>query len=51
MDVEITPEPTAEERAALLAALASSNGAGRARSPKWWDAGVREATELEAEDG
>jgi hypothetical protein len=50
VDVEITPEPTPEERAAVLAALAASNGAGGQVS-EWWDAGVREATELEADDG
>ena len=49
MDVEITPEPTAEERAAVLAALAAANGVGEEVS-EWWDAGVREAAGLEPED-
>lgn len=40
MDVEITPEPTPEEREALLAALAKTNG----KPPAWWLAGVEEAT-------
>lgn len=50
MDVEITPEPTPEERAAVLQALAASNGSNDEAS-EWWDAGVREAVEVEAEDG
>jgi hypothetical protein len=51
VDVEISPEPTPEERAAVLAALAASNGGGGPGPSEWWDAGIREAVELEAEDG
>ena len=50
MDVEISPEPTREERAAVLAALAAWDGAG-VEASEWWEAGVREAVETEAEDG
>ena len=44
MGVEITPEPTPEERAALLQALAALDGeAGEVSA--WWSAGIREAVE------
>ena len=50
MDVEITPEPTPDERAALLRALALVDS--RANAPgAWWQAGVREATEDEQDEG
>ena len=42
MDVEITPEPTPEEREALLRALAARKGEV---VPAWWLAGIREAVE------
>jgi hypothetical protein len=48
--VRITPEPTPEEREALLRALADidhSNGDGVSR---WWQAGIREALEDEPEE-
>jgi hypothetical protein len=48
MDVEITPEPTPEEREALLRALASLNGR-HDEPPAWWQAGAREAVEDESE--
>ena len=48
MDLEITPEPTPEEREALLPALASLNGK-HAEPTAWWLAGVREA--IEDDDG
>ena len=41
MDAEITPEPSPEEREALLAALASSDGE-RPEPSAWWLAGVRD---------
>jgi len=44
VEVEITPEPTPEEREALLRALAARNGQV---VPAWWVAGVREAVEQE----
>jgi hypothetical protein len=46
MDLEITPEPTPEEREALLQALAAVNGR-RDEPPAWWLAGVREAVDGE----
>jgi hypothetical protein len=39
---EITPEPTAEERAAILAALEQLQADERAPG-RWWEAGVRES--------
>jgi hypothetical protein len=48
--VEINPEPTPEEREALLAALARMNGPAREASP-WWEAGIRESVEEESEEG
>jgi hypothetical protein len=44
MRVAITPEPTPEEREALLRALAAQNGRPQ-RPSAWWEAGVREAVE------
>jgi hypothetical protein len=44
MGVEIRPEPTPEEREALLAALSSLDGKPSAASA-WWEAGIREAVE------
>ena len=52
MDVEISPEPTPEERPALLAALARLNGQVREGSGSaWWDAGIRQSVEDEPEEG
>ena len=45
MHVEITPEPTPEERDALLAALERVLGEERNGPGAWWEAGVREAVE------
>ena len=50
MGVEISPEPTPEEREALLAALAPMNGQVREASA-WWEAGIRESVEDEPEEG
>jgi hypothetical protein len=44
MDLEITPEPTPEEREVLLQVLASKNGQ-QDEPPAWWLAGVVEAAE------
>jgi hypothetical protein len=44
VEVEIRPEPSPEEREALLQALAVADGAGDEASP-WWEAGIREAVE------
>ena len=49
MDLEITPEPTAEEREALVRALASLNGKPAERTA-WWQAGAREAVQDDPED-
>jgi hypothetical protein len=46
--VEISPEPTPEEREALLAALSRLDGNPSAASA-WWEAGIREAVEEEPE--
>ena len=49
MSLEITPEPTPEERAAIVAALEQLR-AEEARGPgAWWEAGLRE--NLDEEDG
>jgi hypothetical protein len=50
VDVEISPEPTPEEREALLAALARLNG-GAGGASAWWEAGIRESVEDEPEEG
>ena len=50
MRVEITPEPTPEEREALLQAVAELDGRGNGGSA-WWEAGIREAVEDEPEGG
>jgi len=47
--VEISPEPTPEEREALLAALAQLGETREASA--WWEAGVRESVEEEAAEG
>jgi hypothetical protein len=47
MGVEIKPEPTPEEREAILRALAEFD---REEQPSpWWEAGVREAVDGDAE--
>jgi hypothetical protein len=43
MGVEIRPEPTREEREAILRALAEPARDGQPSA--WWEAGVREAVE------
>ena len=51
MDVEISPEPTPEEREALWAALARLNGEVReSLGSAWWEAGIRESVEEEPEE-
>jgi hypothetical protein len=42
VDAEIKPEPTPEEREAVLRALAAPEGRTDG-PPAWWSAGVREA--------
>lgn len=47
VNLEITPEPTPEERAAIVAAL-ERLGAGEECGPgAWWEAGLRESVEDE----
>jgi hypothetical protein len=48
MTVEITPEPTPEEREAILRALAALDG--REGGSAWWEAGIREAVEDDEPD-
>ena len=45
MEFEITPEPTPEERTAIVAALSRVLADGRDAPSPWWEAGVREAIE------
>jgi hypothetical protein len=47
MGVEIRPEPTPEEREAILRALAELGRDGRPGA--WWEAGIRESAEGAAE--
>jgi hypothetical protein len=49
MPFEISPEPTPEEREALVRTLAARNGV-QERSSRWWEAGVREAVEVDSEE-
>jgi hypothetical protein len=54
MEAEIRPEPTPEERAAILAALERlfSNGLGSAADRSAWrEAGIRENVDEPADDG
>jgi len=48
--VEITPEPTHEERAAILAALDRIRAGDERRPGAWWEAGLRESLIDEAKD-
>jgi len=49
--VEITPEPTPEERAAILAALEQFHAEEERGPGRWWVAGLRESVEDEDQDG
>jgi hypothetical protein len=49
MTVEITPEPTPEEREAILCALAALDGR-EGGSSAWWEAGLRGAVEDDEPD-
>jgi len=49
--VEITPEPTPEERAGILAALEELRAEEERGPSRWWEAGLRESVEDEDEDG
>jgi len=48
MCAEIRPEPTPEEREAILRALAELDG--ETEEAEWWAAGVREVVEPEETD-
>jgi hypothetical protein len=48
MGVEIRPEPTPEEREAILQALAALDDG--TEEAEWWAAGVREVVESEGAD-
>jgi len=48
MGAEIRPEPTPEEREAILGALAELDG--ETEEAEWWAAGVREVVEPEGTD-
>jgi hypothetical protein len=50
VSVEIRPEPTAEEREAILRALAALDGRTDGGSSAWWEAGIRESFEDDALD-
>jgi hypothetical protein len=43
VELEITPEPTPEERAAIEAAVASLEDGQRETTTAWWRAGLRDA--------
>lgn len=45
MELEITPEPTPEERAAIVAALEALAAEERRGPGAWWEAGLRENVE------
>ncbi len=48
MHYEITPEPTPEERDALVAAIERLGDEQPFRESAWWRAGIRESTEEDA---
>jgi hypothetical protein len=50
VELEITPEPTPEERAAIVAALEQLQAEEEHGPGAWWEAGLRESVEDEPED-
>jgi len=48
VEYEITPEPTPEEREAIVAALAELAESDPGRESAWWSAGIRENVEPES---
>ena len=50
MELEITPAPTPEERAAIVAALEQLRGRDKGDPGAWWEAGLRENLDDEPED-
>lgn len=51
MDVEIRPEPTEDERTAILAALAQDALPGPDPHGAWWRLGVQENLSTEPSEG
>jgi hypothetical protein len=49
MNVEISPEPTPEERAAIVAALEQLRSEEERGPGRWWETGLRE--NVDEEDG
>ena len=47
---EIEPEPTPEERAAILAALARVQAEQERAPGRWWEAGVAENVSVDEEE-
>ncbi len=47
MELEISPEPSSDEREALLRGLTERE---RPQPPNWWEAGLREAIDPEGEE-
>jgi hypothetical protein len=48
--MEVSPEPTPEERAAILAALERLLAEEERGPGRWWEAGLRESVEGEEDD-
>jgi hypothetical protein len=48
--LEITPEPTSEERAAIVFALEQLQADDERNPGAWWEAGLRENVEDDADD-
>jgi hypothetical protein len=49
VDLEISPEPTDEERRAIEAALSAAEAGDQADASRWRAAGLREATDTDDE--
>ena len=45
VELEITPEPTPEERAAIVAAIEALDAEQTREPGAWWEAGLRENVE------
>ncbi|MGH3017022.1 MAG: hypothetical protein ACRDLU_01450 [Gaiellaceae bacterium] len=50
MDIEIRPEPSPEERAAIEAAVAGLLAGTGENHSAWWHAGLLDAVELDESD-
>lgn len=49
MELEITPEPSPDERAAIEAAMAEVLAVPESSRGAWWQAGVLDSTDQDAE--